>query len=149
MLRSDSRHRLLRQVAPNLWVSSPVGAGNFCEQRSFFSRRAMDCLGIAARPHLWRSRREGSERQQLTSSPHEASLPQWSPDGKQIAYMGRQTGQLWNLFNPCWSPKGRYLAATDPSQNSLMLFDFQNPEMIGLAAGRRSTPSYPVWWKSK
>ena len=35
---------------------------------------------------LWRSRLNGSDRQQLTYSPMYAVLPRWSPDGKQIIF---------------------------------------------------------------
>jgi Tol biopolymer transport system component len=35
---------------------------------------------------LWRSRKDGNQRLQLTSGPELARLPKWSPDGKQIAF---------------------------------------------------------------
>jgi hypothetical protein len=41
---------------------------------------------------LWRGRRDGSERLQLTSPPERAWLPSWSPDGKSIAFVGSQPG---------------------------------------------------------
>jgi Tol biopolymer transport system component/DNA-binding winged helix-turn-helix (wHTH) protein len=37
---------------------------------------------------LWRSRVDGSDRMQLTSSPLVAVEPRWSPDGKRIAFAG-------------------------------------------------------------
>ena len=37
---------------------------------------------------LWRGRRDGSERLQLTSAPERAWLPSWSPDGKQHRLRG-------------------------------------------------------------
>jgi Tol biopolymer transport system component len=42
---------------------------------------------------LWRSRADGSERQQLTHPPIVASLPKWSPDSRQIAFAGIRIGQ--------------------------------------------------------
>ena len=42
---------------------------------------------------LWRSRADGKDRKQLTSPPERAVLPQWAPDGKQIAYISIRTGQ--------------------------------------------------------
>ena len=36
---------------------------------------------------LWRMNADGTNRQQLAGAPLKASLPQWSPDGKQIAFM--------------------------------------------------------------
>jgi DNA-binding winged helix-turn-helix (wHTH) protein len=76
---------------------------------------------------LWRSRIDGSERQQLSESPVAASAPRWSPDGKQIAYVDLQAGRSWKIFlmsaqggtpqdllgwkeavaDPTWSPDGR------------------------------------------
>jgi eukaryotic-like serine/threonine-protein kinase len=47
---------------------------------------------------LWRSRVDGSERLQLTSPPVAATLPVWSPDGSQIAYISGQAGKPWKIF---------------------------------------------------
>jgi len=38
---------------------------------------------------LWRSRPDGSERLQLTSTPMEAHLPRWSPDGKRLVFVAQ------------------------------------------------------------
>jgi Tol biopolymer transport system component len=47
---------------------------------------------------LWRSRVDGSERQQLTYAPSAASLPAWSPDGSQIAYIASDTAKPSKVF---------------------------------------------------
>jgi Tol biopolymer transport system component len=48
---------------------------------------------------LWRSRVDGSQKLQLTSTvPVFADLPQWSPDGKQIAFMGGDPEHPFGLF---------------------------------------------------
>lgn len=47
---------------------------------------------------LWRSRVDGSERLRLTSAPMESLLPQWSPDGKVIAFMGRSQNEPWRIY---------------------------------------------------
>jgi serine/threonine protein kinase/WD40 repeat protein len=52
---------------------------------------------------LWRSRIDGTERQQLTYPPIQAILPVWSPDGSRIAYNSYSIG-------------GSYTAKTVPSQ---------------------------------
>ncbi|MGA8428176.1 MAG: protein kinase [Candidatus Sulfotelmatobacter sp.] len=79
---------------------------------------------------LWRSRVDGSERLQLTYPPAAASLPVWSPDGTQIAYISAQAGKPWKIFlvsaqsgapqellpenvgeiDATWSPDGNQLA---------------------------------------
>jgi len=47
---------------------------------------------------LWRSRADGSERLQLTFPPVAVSLPHWSPDGTQIAYIDTQLGQPYKIL---------------------------------------------------
>ncbi len=46
---------------------------------------------------LWRSRIDGSEKLQLTSS-GAATLPQWSPDGSKIAYVAAVWGKPWEIY---------------------------------------------------
>jgi len=81
--------------------------------------------------NLWRSRVDGSERLQLTFTPMRASLPRWSPDGKQIAFGGLLPGEPWKTYmvsgeggtpeivrpektteegDAVWSPDGKTLA---------------------------------------
>jgi len=47
---------------------------------------------------LWRSKLDGSERLQLTSTPMSAALTHWSPDGQQIAFAAISPGKLWKVF---------------------------------------------------
>jgi Tol biopolymer transport system component/DNA-binding winged helix-turn-helix (wHTH) protein len=81
---------------------------------------------------LWRSRVDGSERRQLTPDGMEAGLPRWSPDGKQIVFMGAtyKTDFLAYLispdgstlrqlvpgphsgYDPGWSPDGKSIVFT-------------------------------------
>ena len=78
---------------------------------------------------LWLSKVNGSGRIQLTSAPMRAALPRWSPDGKQVAFMGNLPGQAWRIYvvsseganlrqlelgegafgDPNWSPEGNTL----------------------------------------
>jgi Tol biopolymer transport system component/DNA-binding winged helix-turn-helix (wHTH) protein len=78
---------------------------------------------------LWRSRVDGSERMQLTSSPLRVAVPRWSPDGTRIAFSGYPPGGPWKIYvvrpeggkpevvsesqddemDPTWSPDGNTL----------------------------------------
>jgi Tol biopolymer transport system component len=79
---------------------------------------------------LWRSRVDGSDRLQLTYPPAASSLPSWSPDGTQIAFISAQAGKPAKIFlvsaqggqpeellpenvgeiDATWSPDGTQLA---------------------------------------
>jgi Tol biopolymer transport system component len=80
---------------------------------------------------LWRSTVNGEERLQLTTPPMHVGQPQWSPDGKRIAFMGQYPEKPWRIFmlpaeggapeqlttgenatgfDPTWSPDGESLA---------------------------------------
>ncbi len=49
---------------------------------------------------LWRSKIDGSERLQLTFPPMRVFLPRWSPDGRQIVFMGSPPSGPWKLGGP-------------------------------------------------
>jgi eukaryotic-like serine/threonine-protein kinase len=79
---------------------------------------------------LWRSKIDGSQRLQLTYPPLYASMPRWSPDGKQIAFFSTTPGKPAKIYlvspdggavrellpdddhaeaDPYWSPDGSAL----------------------------------------
>src|SRR5262249_18727101 len=47
---------------------------------------------------LWRSKADGRERRQLSFPPMRASLPRWSPDGKQIVFSATVPGNRWKAY---------------------------------------------------
>jgi Tol biopolymer transport system component len=47
---------------------------------------------------LWRSKVDGTERLQLTSSSIGGRQPQWSPDGKQIAFAANMPGKPFHVY---------------------------------------------------
>lgn len=78
---------------------------------------------------LWRSRSDGTGRLQLTGRPMQAFMMHWSPDSRQLVFMGRQPGKPWKVYtldadgahlqevldegrseaDPDWSPDGKTL----------------------------------------
>ena len=78
---------------------------------------------------VWRSKVDGTQKLQLTFPPMQASMPRWSPDGKQIAFFGHPPGEPWQIYvvsaaggspeqiyphgtslgDPNWSPDGKSL----------------------------------------
>ncbi len=89
---------------------------------------------------LWRSRADGRERQQITFPPMGAGSPRWSPDGKQIAFVGNSPGKQRTIFlvssvggkpepvtaldslYPDWSPGGDslFFSAPVPASTSVV-----------------------------
>jgi Tol biopolymer transport system component/DNA-binding winged helix-turn-helix (wHTH) protein len=81
---------------------------------------------------LWRSKVDGTQRLQLTESSLHTALPRWSPDGKQIVFMGQAQTSNWRAylisseggvprdlapsaqagFDPNWSPDGKAVVLT-------------------------------------
>ncbi len=111
---------------------------------------------------LWRSKLDGSERQQLTYAPLRVALPHWSPDGKQIAYVAANPGQRWkillitvsdggvrdplpdqsNIGDPAWSPDGNSLAfgslAVDANSppGAIQVLDFRSAKVSDIPGSK-------------
>ncbi len=89
---------------------------------------------------LWRSRIDGSERLQLTSSPLQAVMaPSWSPDGKRIAFQGMFPGKPWRIYlvsvdggtpEPVWDePLDQVRPSWSPEGNSMVFGYIPGPEV--------------------
>ena len=85
---------------------------------------------------LWRSRVDGTERLQLTYPPAAATLPTWSPDGTQIAFISAQVGKPWKIF--LISPQGGSPEELLP-ENVGEVDATWSPDGTQLAFGRIST----------
>jgi Tol biopolymer transport system component/DNA-binding winged helix-turn-helix (wHTH) protein len=121
---------------------------------------------------LWRSRVDGSERLQLTSEGILAALPRWSPDGKQIVFMGASLKTGWHVYlissdaiglrelipgaevgyDPSWSPDGKSIVLTLnvagggellPDGPGLGIYDFAT-QKVSLVPGAKQLFS-PRW----
>jgi Tol biopolymer transport system component len=89
---------------------------------------------------IWTINPDGTGETQLTSDASPSSYPEWSPDGKRIAYtrglLGGRTIRVMNAdgtgdhhvygppaaFSPTWSPDGRRLAFAVPEAVGCCLF---------------------------
>jgi serine/threonine protein kinase/Tol biopolymer transport system component len=67
---------------------------------------------------LWRSKLNGAERMQLSYPPLYASLPRWSPDGKQIAFFSVTPGK----------PSRIYIVSAEGGNPQELLPDDDHPE---------------------
>lgn len=106
---------------------------------------------------LWRSRVDGSERLQLTNASEMwAGLPRWSPDGKQIVFMGRTINTNWRAyvvsanggavndllpgteagFDPGWSPDGESIVLSlhnaGPTPRGISVLDLKTKKVSDL-----------------
>ena len=86
---------------------------------------------------LWRSKPDGSDRLPLSQPPLFVGIVNWSPDGKQIAFMGKMPDKPWNIYvvpagggmprallndgrnavDPEWSANGRLLMYGRPPES--------------------------------
>jgi Tol biopolymer transport system component len=87
-------------------------------------------------PQIWVADPDGSHAEPVTAEPHQATDPDWSPDGRSIVYVGLRGSSGRDLFlldlvsgrtrrltltdedewNPDWSPDGRRILYTVPIQ---------------------------------
>ena len=85
---------------------------------------------------LWRSRIDGTDRQQLTVRPLQASVPRWSPNGQQIVFSGNMPGEKPHLYvipaeggspeviaSSCTGQTGAGDPTWSPDGNSVIFFE--------------------------
>jgi dipeptidyl aminopeptidase/acylaminoacyl peptidase len=97
---------------------------------------------------LWRSKANGSDRQQLTFPPMNVSQPRWSSDGKQIVFVGNVPGKTGRILlvssgggeaEPVTSFDSRY-PAWSPGADSLF-FTARIPASASHSTGPSIVPS--------
>lgn len=77
-------------ILPVTWPAAPPLSATQLSF-SFDSRQA--AYTSYPKLELWKMKRDGTERKQLTFGEIEANLPQWSPDGSRIAFMRTTKGR--------------------------------------------------------
>ncbi|HEV2247161.1 MAG TPA: winged helix-turn-helix domain-containing protein [Terriglobia bacterium] len=111
---------------------------------------------------LWRSKADGSSKLQLTFPPLQVLLPRWSPDGKQIAFVGLKPGESTKVYvvpadggepervlppdtaeehDPAWSPDGNRLAISknpsvevrSPQEREIEIVDLKTRQVATVA----------------
>ena len=119
---------------------------------------------------LWCARIDGTQKTQLTFWPLYATLPRWSPDGKQIAFVGTEAGKAWKIYlvspqggapqellpqdraenDATWSPDisriafGRMSYGLDLGELEIQLFDRSTKQMSAISRFARSLQSAVV-----
>jgi Tol biopolymer transport system component len=106
--------------------------------------------------YLWRSRIDGSEKLQLTSSETFTDTTHWSPDGRQIAYIAHSTGEEdriclvgkdggsprivyrgHSLMRPSWRSDGSAIVfaetPTSPEEAQVKLLDLQTGQVNAIS----------------
>ncbi len=110
--------------------------------------------------NLWKSKADGSDRHQLTFGPMECNAPRWSPDGKEIAFIGVEPGKVYKIYiipadggnpeqllegeeaesDPSWSPNGDAIVfSVDPAtamssrQHPIQILNLKSHKLTALA----------------
>jgi DNA-binding winged helix-turn-helix (wHTH) protein/Tol biopolymer transport system component len=116
---------------------------------------------------LWRSKVDGSQRLQLSYAPMQAGLPRWSPDGKEIVFVGRAQGKGWKThlvsaegeslrqlmpgerseLDPGWAPQGNSLVfwsgGVPPEPSAIYKLDLRT-QQVSMVPGSEGLYS-PRW----
>ena len=143
-------HGMLSRYDRNLGEFLPFLSGLSAENTTFSKDGKWIAYVTYPTGNLWRSRVDGSDRLQLTDSRIYPLLPRWSPDGKQIAFWGYQTGTVDEIYvvpanggtpqplvpgnsvarrEPNWSPNGDRILFEEVAPNAppvLRLLDLQS-----------------------
>jgi eukaryotic-like serine/threonine-protein kinase len=88
LMRYDFGTQRLQPYLPGVWASGL----NFSRDGKLL------VYSVYPEATLWRSRVDGGEKLQLTVSPMHAELPRWSPDGKNITFMGSERDGVWRIY---------------------------------------------------
>ena len=99
----------------------PYLSGVSADGVSFSKDGQWVCFVMNPEGTLWKSKVDGSERLQLTFPPMYVNLPRWSPDGRQIAFMGSppdQPSAVYLIPSDGGSSEELVRSASDPGWSS-------------------------------
>ena len=119
---------------------SPYLSGISADGVSFSKDGQWACFVMNPEGTLWKSKLDGSERLQLTFPPMQVVLPRWSPDGKQIAFIGSTPDKPWTVYlipSDGGSPEEIARSASDPgwsSDGNSLVFSDRVPPFSGACA---------------
>ena len=126
-----------------------------------FSRDGNWIAFVSIDGSVWKERRDGSERSQVSFSPMQAFMPRWSPTGSSIAFYGRGPGEPNSIYvasnsgplkkislgsghveaDPDWSADGGTLVFSDTSMkeqiSSLVVMDLKTGKVTLLPDSRQ------------
>ncbi len=95
---SSLKHGELMRYDVKARALVPYSSGLSAEGMAFSHDKRWRAYVKYPQGELWRSREDGSESLQLTYRPLFAFQPEWSPDGKEIAFSGQRAGEKWQLY---------------------------------------------------
>jgi eukaryotic-like serine/threonine-protein kinase len=138
----------------------PFLSGISAEQISFSKDGQWIAYVMFPEGTLWRSKVDGTERLQLSYPPLYASMPHWSPDGKQITFFTVTAGQPSKIYvvsvdgaspqallpnddqpqaDPSYSPDGGSLVFAGPYASAaagIQIFDLKTKQVSMLPGSR-------------
>ena len=113
------------------------------------SRRPMGGLRRLPRGELWKCRPDGSQRVRLTRPGTVAAFPRWSPDGRELSYLGVEPGETaWSLNRVSADGTGEEVLARPGAGATFLVGRLLAAGGGGpgvLAPTRRSRPAFSDW----
>lgn len=144
----------------------PYLAGLSADSLSFSPQQGWMAYTKFPQGELWRSKADGSEPLQLTFRPLMSYGPEWSPDGKRIAFYGQEPGHRWQIYvisadggrvqkvspdsaqdrsGPTWSPDGSSIlfGSGDFVRNNIQILNLQT-QQVSVVPGSDGL-NWPRW----